>query len=91
MNFFTTMPPHVFEAVGVVGFALYVMNYGFLTFHWLSSHSRMYFAINIVAALCVLSGLAVSFNLASALIQIFWVVMSSVGLMLRLRRSPTMF
>jgi phage shock protein PspC (stress-responsive transcriptional regulator) len=35
----------------------------------------------------MLIGLTASFNLASALIQIFWVVMSVVGLTLRIR-SP---
>ncbi|WP_415404181.1 CBU_0592 family membrane protein [Tateyamaria sp. SN3-11] len=87
MSFLTTVPAHVLEAIGVIGFCLYVMNYALLTFHRLNSNSRLYFAINIIAASCVLIGLAASFNLAAALIQIFWVAMSIIGLVLRLRGS----
>ena len=87
MSFLPNVPAHVLEMIGVIGFCLYVMNYALLTFRRLNSNSRLYFAINIVAASCVLIGLAASFNLASALIQIFWVTMSIIGLVLRLR-SP---
>ncbi len=87
MPFFDSFPPAVFNAIGLVGFALYILNYSLLTLHWRGSSSAAYFAINLVAASCVLIGLAASFNLAAALIQIFWVVMSCVGLFMRLRRN----
>ncbi len=78
--------PEIFEIVGVAGFGLYVMNYTLLTFHRLHSHDALYFAINLVAAACVLAGLLVSFNLASALIQLFWVIISTAAIAIRLRR-----
>ncbi|MEM8653449.1 MAG: hypothetical protein AAGF36_01790 [Pseudomonadota bacterium] len=77
---------HIYELVGILGFALYVMNYGLLTTRCLSGDCLTYFTINLVAASCVLLGLMTSFNLASALIQIFWVAMSIVGIVIRLRR-----
>ena len=85
-TFFFSIPPTVFEIIGVLGFALYVMNYGLLTFHRITSHSRIYFALNLTAAFFVLISLTHSFNLASALIQSFWIVMSISAILLRSRR-----
>lgn len=76
----------IHEVIGIVGFVLYVMNYGLLTTRWLNSDCLLYFGINLVAAGCVLFGLMASFNLAAALIQVFWVVMSVLGIVIRLRR-----
>lgn len=85
----TVSNPLLFEMIGVAGFGLYVMNYTLLTFHRLHSHDTLYFAINLVAASMVLCGLMVSFNLASAMIQTFWVVISSAAIVVRLRRRAT--
>jgi len=52
----------------------------------LSNRDTLYFMMNLAAASCVLLGLSVDFNLASALIQIFWVVMSLVGICVTLMR-----
>ncbi|MCF2872447.1 hypothetical protein L0664_15335 [Octadecabacter sp. G9-8] len=84
---FQMIPPSLLEAIGVVGFGLYVLNYTMLTMHHLTSHSKTYFIINIVAASCVLIGLIHSFNLASALIQGFWIVISFTAIFVRLRPS----
>jgi hypothetical protein len=65
------------------------MNYGLLTFHRLTSHSKLYFGVNFVAASMVLIGLTHSFNLAAALIQLFWIVTSTTAIVLRLRQSRT--
>ena len=87
MNFII-VNPDVFEMIGVAGFALYVINYSLLTLRFLDGHSLSYFVLNLLAAAFVLVGLTVSFNLASAMIQLFWVAMSSLGIVLRLTR-PT--
>ncbi|WP_299622021.1 hypothetical protein [uncultured Tateyamaria sp.] len=86
MAFLQSVPPYLLEVIGLAGFALYVMNYGLLTMQWLNSNCAMYFAVNLMAASFVLIGLAGSFNLAAALIQGFFVVMSTLGLCLRLRK-----
>ena len=80
-----SIPPAWLEAIGVAGFALYVLNYGLLTIHRLTSQSKAYFVLNMFAASCVLIGLTHSFNLASALIQGFWIVISVVAILMRLR------
>lgn len=86
-TFFSTIPPSVFETIGVIGFALYVINYAALTFHKITSHSNTYFVLNLLAATLVLVGLTHSFNLASALIQMFWIVISITAIVVRLRKS----
>jgi hypothetical protein len=82
---FNLISPAWFEAIGVIGFGLYVLNYTLLTLHHLTSHSKTYFAVNIIAASCVLIGLTHSFNLASALIQGFWIIISFTAIFVRLR------
>ena len=82
---FSHIPPAWFEAIGVIGFGLYVINYMLLTLHHLTSQCKTYFVLNMIAATCVLIGLTHSFNLASALIQGFWIVISITAIVVRLR------
>lgn len=76
----------VLDGIGVLGFALYVLTYSLLTLRVLQGCSPRYFALNLAAASCVLIGLTGNFNLASAMIQLFWVAMSLLGLMLHIMR-----
>ena len=73
----------VFDLIGMCGFIIYVTNYAFLTFRVLTSGSLVYFWLNLSAATCVLIGLSVTFNLASAMIQLFWVAISLMGIIVR--------
>ncbi len=84
-----TLPADVslFEVIGVTGFVLYVINYGLLTIGKLTSQQAGYFVLNWLAATFVLIGLMSSFNLASALIQVFWIVISSWGIYVRFGRA----
>ena len=77
------------RAVGVAGFLMYVFNYFALSTRLLTSEHTSYFVINIAAATMVLVSLSQDFNLASALIQGFWIIMGCVAVFLRLgwRRS----
>ncbi|MEJ6397597.1 CBU_0592 family membrane protein [Yoonia sp. 208BN28-4] len=89
LHFLSTLPPEVFDAIGVAGFGLYVLNYTMLTFQRVTSCSIKYFVVNWLAATFVLIGLFTSFNLAAALIQIFWIGISSVAIYIRLRNRPS--
>ncbi|MGB7319013.1 MAG: hypothetical protein WBC85_13695 [Planktotalea sp.] len=75
--------PFVIEMIGVSGFVLYVVNYTLLTLRVLNARHVAYFAINLLAASMVLIGLSVSFNLASAMIQLFWIAISIVAITVR--------
>ncbi len=82
------VPPYLIESIGVFGFGLYVLNYTLLTTRIIGGSSVQFFALNLTAALCVLIGLTINFNLASALIQVFWVCMSLIGIALNTFRPP---
>ena len=77
------------QAIGIAGFAAYVLSYLMLTLRWISADSTVYFALNLAAARLVLVSLAHSFNLASALIQLLWICISIVGITMRLTRRGT--
>lgn len=85
MEFSNTIPA-LAELTGVLGFGLYVLTYALLTLRYICGHSVVYFTMNLAAAVCVLIGLSVSFNLASAMIQIFWISMSLIGITMQLSR-----
>ena len=84
-DIYFAFPPALLETIGVAGFCLYVLNYSLLTLHRITSHSKIYFVINLIAASFVLIGLIQSFNLASALIQGFWIIISITAIIVRLR------
>ncbi len=89
LELITAFSPSIYDAIGVAGFGLYVTNYALLTLRIMHCEYVSYFVLNWIAASCVLIGLSASFNLASALIQIFWIVISTVGIIIRLRRRRT--
>lgn len=77
----------VLEFLGIGGFLLYVTNYTLLSLGKLTSQGTAYFVINFVAAGLVLAGLMQSFNMASALIQMHWIIVSVIAIGCRLQRS----
>lgn len=89
MPFFTPTPA-LADLIGVAGFGLYVAAYGLLTLRVIGGNSALYMALNLLASSCVLLSLTASFNLASALTQIFWIALSLVGLALHLRRRSVL-
>ena len=84
---FSLFDPALLDRIGVCGFVLYVVNYTLLTVGWVSGDSVQYLAVNLVAAALVLIGLSSNFNLASALIQSFFITMSTLGIAIRILRS----
>lgn len=84
MEFFATIDEWVpLSVVGVTGFVLYVGNYLGLSLRLISGDSIVYFVINTVAASLVLIGLMRDFNMASVLIQSFWIVIGVSAIALR--------
>ncbi|MBM7066488.1 hypothetical protein IU397_02655 [Actibacterium sp. 188UL27-1] len=77
------------SAIGMVGFSLYVLNYTMLTARRISADQPLYFIINLSAASFVLIGLLNAFNLAAALIQVFWICVSLVGFAMRTKSEGT--
>lgn len=86
-EFVKEIPPQILDAVGVMGFGLYVLNYVLLTIQKVGSEQIRYFVMNWLAASMVLIGLIGAFNLASVLIQVSWIAISTVGIIIRCRRA----
>jgi len=68
------------ELIGVAGFVFYMLSYALLQLGKISGQCYTYTLLNMLAASLVLVSLLNQFNLASALIQISWIVISVVGI-----------
>jgi len=79
----------VFDAFGLLGFIVYLAAFSALQFEWLDGNGRAYAWANILAASFVLVSLVEAFNLASALIQISWIIIGYVGIVRRRGRPET--
>lgn len=73
------------DAIGFLGVALLIGAYAALQFGKLSAEAPLYSAANALAALLIGFSLIFSFNAASMVIEIFWFVISLVGLYRSLR------
>ena len=71
--------------LGLFGFGLYVLNYILLTSHRVTSNQCRFFAVNMLAAACVLLSQFASFNLPATLIQGFWIVLSLIAILKRMQ------
>ena len=76
------------KALGLIGFGIYVTGFMLLSTGRLDSRGTRYFAMTLVDSTCVLLSLTVDFNLSSALIQIFYVLVSLSAIFLRARPNP---
>jgi len=70
----------ILECIGVAGFIFYMLSYALLQLGKISGQCYTYTLLNMLAASLVLISLTHQFNLASALIQISWIVISVVGI-----------
>ncbi len=73
----------LFRTIGVVGFAVYVGTYALLSMRVLTGDSVAFFAGNTVAATLVLMSNFGEFNLASVLIQIFFITIGLGAMIFR--------
>jgi hypothetical protein len=78
MNFIQTNT--LFDWAGMLGVAFYILSYALLQFGVVRGSSYAYALMNLAAASLVLVSLMINFNLPSALIQISWIAISTVGL-----------
>lgn len=68
-------------ALGIAGVAGYLLSYGLLQSGVLRATGYAYPVLNLVAAALVLASLATAFNLAAAVIQVAWILISLVGIL----------
>jgi hypothetical protein len=84
MDYLNITATEAYRLVGIVGFLAYVMTYAALSFRWVTGECTIYFAGNTIAASLVLISLMHDFNMASALIQVFWICIGVGAIWLRL-------
>ncbi len=75
------------DSVGMLGTALVVLAYFLLQLERIESGGVGYSLLNLVGATCLLFSLCFTFNLASFVIELFWIAASLVGLWKYWRRS----
>ncbi len=68
------------EALGLSGAMIYAVGYLLAAYDRLPSQSPIYYATKLTAAGLVLISLFQDFNLASAVIQVFFIVVSLIGI-----------
>jgi len=74
------MNPELLEFAGLVGVAFYISSYAMLQAGLLRGSGYAYAILNLLAASLVLVSLFAAFNRSSAIIQIFWIVISVLGI-----------
>lgn len=70
----------LYQVIGLMGFLAYLGSFAALQMKLLDGNGVRYAALNILAACLVLISLTEAFNLASALIQISWILIGICGL-----------
>ena len=75
------------ELIGIAGFVCYIGAFGVVQFGLMDGNSMAYSLVNVLAASFVGISLIAEFNLASALIQVSWIVIGTVGLLLRAHKA----
>jgi hypothetical protein len=79
--------PQALQVIGVFGFMLYVGAFSAIQTGLLCGNGVIFSINQVVAACCVLIGLAGAFNLASFLIQVSYIGIGTYGIALRWRRA----
>lgn len=81
------MQTWIIDATGMLGTVLVVLAYCLLQLERTDPRGLSYNVINLVGAVCLLFSLCFNFNLASFVIELFWIAASLVGLFKYLRRQ----
>lgn len=80
----------LFNLIGLIGTGIYFTSYALLSAGKLNGNGAKYIVINALAASCVLISLFHDWNLASAIIQTGWIILSLVGLYRLARKKRQM-
>ena len=78
---------HSYDIVGFLGIAMIVGAYLLLQTGGLRSEGVNYSLLNGIGALCVLFSLIFTFNLSAFLVEVFWVIISIIGVVRYLTRK----
>ena len=68
------------DLVGNIGVVVLIIAYLMLQLDKLSSNGLVYSLLNAIGAGCIIISLLVNFNLSAFIIEVFWVLISFVGI-----------
>jgi len=74
-----------FDIIGTIGVALIILAYGAVQTRKMRSEQLSYSVMNLIGAAMILVSLRYSFNLASVVIEVFWILISLWGIVLWFR------
>lgn len=74
------MTPFIYDVIGMSGTALVVIAYVLLQLQKLSASSLVFNVMNLLGAILLMISLLFNFNLASMVIEVFWIGASLLGL-----------
>jgi len=78
---------HWHDLLGNVGFLCIIGSYFWLQIGRTNGQTRAYSLVNAAGAAAILVSLYHDFNLSAALVEVFWLVISLLGLAMSFRRS----
>lgn len=78
----------IYDIIGVVGSAIIVISYFANQQDWLGAHDWRYSVLNLAGALMILASLYWAWNLAAAVMEGFWALISLWGLTKALKPHP---
>lgn len=70
----------LYDVIGITGTALVIACYFATQQGWLNARDWRFPAVNLIGAILMLISLAVDWNLAAAVMEVFWVLISLYGL-----------
>lgn len=75
----------LFDFVGNIGVAIMIVTYLLLQLNRLDSNAPAYSLLNAFGAALVILSLSVNFNLSAFIMEVFWVLISLIGIYRYLR------
>jgi len=77
---------NIFVFLGIVGVSLIIIAYFLLQINKLSSQSLMFSLLNFIGSFLILISLFDEWNFPSFIIEIFWMLISLIGIIKALKR-----
>lgn len=75
------------DTIGILGVTLILISYALFQFEKIDPKGFYYSFLNLIGASLILYSLFYSWNLASVIIEVFWILISIYGLWKYLKRS----
>ena len=76
------------HAIRMIGMACVVLAYFAVERDWLDNKDVKFYVINLIGGILLLISLLINFNLGSFVIEIFWIIISMMGIVNHYKVKP---